>query len=431
MAALLGVVSLLFPWGQAPAGEYDFAIPEAEKGPYELGGRLEARYIFHRLDSTSARYKLNYYGDDPGTCTHEWRPQAEFRGEFRRDIFSARLLTHHEYVHAHEGAEWVNKVYEGYVTVKPSAGSTLEAGKKTYLWGKGYGWNPAGFINRPKDPDDAGLSLEGFTAVGGEAIRSFSGGGIRNVAFTGLALPVLEGLGNDALGKRGDVDCAFKLYLLWHDTDLDFIFFDGPNQPDSYGFDFSKNLADNIELHGEAALRRGVRRTVIDRAGIAEVSTCDQFDFLVGMRYLTSRDTTFIVEYYHNGAGYNRGELEDFFAYQETAYTQWLASGDPAPMERVDLVTRPYYGRRTFGRDYAYLKITQKEPFDILYFSPWLAVIANLQDASANLQPGMTYTPVTNLEVNFRVGIPVGAAGTEFGEKQDVVRPELWVRYYF
>jgi hypothetical protein len=38
---------------------------------------------------------------------------------------------------------------------------------------------------------------------------------------------------------------------------------------------------------------------------------------------------------------------------------------------------------------------------------------------------------VTNLELNFRVGVPIGPAHTEFGEKPDAVRTEFWARYYF
>jgi hypothetical protein len=72
-----------------------------------------------------------------------------------------------------------------------------------------------------------------------------------------------------------------------------------------------------------------------------------------------------------------------------------------------------------------------REPFDILYFTPWLAVVFNTRDKSFNLQPGMTYIPITNMELNCRVGIPIGSSHTEFGEKPDVVRPEIWIRYYF
>ena len=431
MSALALCMAFCLWTGAASAGQYDFVIPEAEKKPYEIGGRLELRYVQHWLNDQSARYRLNYYNSDPGACTEEWRPQLELKGGYRRGKVQFRFLTHHEYDETSAGGEWINRVYEAYASIKPSPNFTIEAGKKSFQWGKGYAWNPAGFINRPKDPDDPELNLEGFTALGVDYIKSFSGSSLSNLALTALALPVLDGWENTSLGQSGDVDYAFKLYLLWHDTDLDFIYFGGPNQPDSFGFDFSKNLAENFEVHGEAGYKLDVSRTVLDSSGQATSSRQNQLSYMLGIRYLNTIDTTFIAEYYHNGAGYNADELDAFFAYQDHAYRQWLATGNDAYMERANMATRPYYSQRNFGEDYFYLKITQKEPFDILYFSPWLTVIMNLQDLSFNLQPGMTYTPVTNLELNFRVGFPVGPSGTEFGEKQDVARPEIWVRYYF
>ena len=417
--------------GSALAGEYDLNIPEAEKKPYELGGRFELRYIQHWLNDQSARYRLDYYKQDPGAYNEEWRPQLELQGGFRQGMVQFHFLTHHEYDETSGGGEWTNRVYEAYASIKPSVSLTMEAGKKSFLWGKGYAWNPAGFINRPKDPDDPELNLEGYTALGVDYIKSFSGSSLSNLALTALILPVLDGWENTSLGQSGDVNYALKLYLLWHNTDLDLIYFGGPNQPDSYGFDFAKNLTDNFEVHGEAGYKRDVMRTVLNSTGQPTVSQENELSYLLGIRYLNAIETTFIAEYYHNGAGYDAGEEDDFFAYQDWAYQQWLVTGNASYMQRADKVTRPYYRQRNFGEDYFYLKITQKEPFDILYFNPWLAVIVNLQDLSFNLQPGMTYTPVTNLELNFRVGIPFGPAGTEFGEKEDAARIETWLRYYF
>lgn len=430
--ALIALLLALLAWPvPAGAGEYDFAIPEAEKKPWELGGRLELRYGQHWLNDSSARYRLNYFRDDPGDMTDEWRPQIELKGSYRWGMAQVHLLTHHEYREAYEGGEATNRVYEGYLSLKPSANLTLEAGKKSFLWGKGYAWNPAGFINRAKDPDDPELNLEGFTAIGGDYIKSFTSGSLQNLAITALALPVLDGWENTELGESGDINYAVKLYLLWYDTDLDFIYFNGPDQPEGFGFDFAKNLAENFEVHGEIGLRRDVNRVVLDAAGNAAVSQEDQLSYLLGLRYLTASDTTIIAEYFHNGAGYGPGELDDFFTYQQAAWDQWLATGNDAIMQRADQATRPYYRQRTFAQDYLYLKISQKEPWDILYFTPWLAMIVSLTDGSFNLQPGATYAPITNLEFNLRIGIPLGDSGTEFGEKPDTVRPEFWVRYYF
>jgi hypothetical protein len=114
---------------------------------------------------------------------------------------------------------------------------------------------------------------------------------------------------------------------------------------------------------------------------------------------------------------------QDIFTYQVAAYRQWQATGDAAVIRRADQITRPIYQQRNFGEDYVYVKILQKEPFDILYFNLWVS-------AFVNLQPGMTWAPVTDPALNLRVGIPVGSDNTEFGEKPDVFRPEFWVRYY-
>ena len=413
------------------ATEYDLSIPEADKKAYELGGRVELCYLDHFLDSDSAPYKLNYYDDDPGSYTQQWGALVEIKGAYRSGILQANVLTHHEWVGTDEDEEWISRLYEGYLSAMPTARLTLEAGKKTILWGKGYAWNPAGFINRPKDPDDPELNLEGRTVLGADLIESLSAGSLGNLGLTGYVLPVIDDWANPELGQDGDINYALKLYLLWRDTDLDWIYFDGPDQPQSFGFDFAKNLAENIEVHGEFGFQRDVQHVLLDSQGQSTVSRQNQLSYLVGLRYLNAYDTTFIAEYYHNGSGYSRGELSDFFAYQDNAYAQWLAGGNVAVMERANRATRPYYRQRTFGQDYFYFKIIQKDPFDILYFSPWLATIINLQDGSFNLQPGMTWLPMTNLELNLRIGIPIGPGGTEYGEKQDTVRPEIKIDYYF
>jgi hypothetical protein len=224
---------------------------------------------------------------------------------------------------------------------------------------------------------------------------------------------------------------ALKLYLLWRDTDLDFIYFNGSDQPESYGFDFSRNLSENIEIHSELGVKQHVRHTMLDDHGNVSILKEDQLSYLFGLRYLNAFETTFIAEYYHNGAGYSRSELDDFFVFQESAYTKWLADGDAVVVEHAERVARSIYRQPNFAQNYFYFKITQKDLFDILYFTPWFTIITNLQDYSFNLQPGMTWTPLTNLEINFRAAVPVGPSHTEYGEKTDAFRTEVWIRFHF
>ncbi len=89
------------------------------------------------------------------------------------------------------------------------------------------------------------------------------------------------------------------------------------------------------------------------------------------------------------------------------------------------------YSRPQTGRNYLYLKISQKEPFDILYFTPGLVTILNLDDRSYSLIPELSYTGFTNWEFRSRFTILNGSALTEFGEKQNKHKLELRARYYF
>ncbi|MCK7515711.1 MAG: hypothetical protein MZV70_74860 [Desulfobacterales bacterium] len=82
-------------------------------------------------------------------------------------------------------------------------------------------------------------------------------------------------------------------------------------------------------------------------------------------------------------------------------------------------------------RDYLYFRVSQKEPFDILYFTPAVTTILNLDDRSFSLSPELLYTGITNLELRLKGTILVGDSFTEYGEKPYDARLELRLRYYF
>jgi hypothetical protein len=71
------------------------------------------------------------------------------------------------------------------------------------------------------------------------------------------------------------------------------------------------------------------------------------------------------------------------------------------------------------------LRLNQKDLFDILYFTPALAVIANLDDGSRSVAPEIVYTGVTDLELRFRLFFLSGDRLTDFGEKQNDRRPRV------
>ncbi|MCK5193402.1 MAG: hypothetical protein KAQ71_06310, partial [Desulfobulbaceae bacterium] len=89
------------------------------------------------------------------------------------------------------------------------------------------------------------------------------------------------------------------------------------------------------------------------------------------------------------------------------------------------------YSKRNPMRDYLYFRISQKEPFDILYFTPSITWIYNINDRSYSLSPELLYIGITNFELRLKVGFIVGDRQTEYGEKQNDYRAEFRVRYYF
>jgi hypothetical protein len=396
------VLCLALPF-HARASEYAFAIPEADPKALDFGGRLTARYIYHRLDDDTIGYRRLYAGTDPGSGTHDRQAVAELTAGWRRSGIQARVLTRHAHTRTFHQNTWDHDIYEAYMSWSPAPHVTLDAGKKPVMWGTGYAWNPAGFLNRPKDPDDPSLNLEGRTLAGIDVIKSFTGGSLNNIGVTALVLPVKKDLFNTDFGEDKDVNTALKLYLLWHDTDIDFMFFNGPDHPLSLGADFAKNLAENLAIHGELAFQKDAPAIGLSADGSVVQKTENQVSGLLGFRYLNAHDTTFIVEYYHNGAGYDDNRI-----FVPSSARQ-----------------------RNPGKDYLYMKVSQKEPREILYLTAWMSAVVNLNDHSLTLQPGLTWTPLTNLEFNCRVGVPMGSSHTEFGEKPDRFRPELWVRFYF
>jgi hypothetical protein len=76
-------------------------------------------------------------------------------------------------------------------------------------------------------------------------------------------------------------------------------------------------------------------------------------------------------------------------------------------------------------------RIAQKEPFDILYFTPALTVIANAGDGSTSVTPELLYTGFKDVELRLRGVFLNGGAGTEFGERQIASRIEFRARLYF
>ncbi len=410
--------------------EYKFDVSEIEKKPYHIGGYLEFYPILFGLDKTSALYKLNFYDRDKESTTEQYNGTLQLEASLEKGISKLYVKTYTNYLNSYQYETTKFKIFEGNLSVKPSSSWIFETGKKTMSWGKGYAWNPAAFLDRTKDPNDPELSREGFILASMDFTKSFAGGNLKTFSFTPVVIPAYSGV-NDDFGEVGHLNFASKFYFLFHDTDIDFMLLTGGSRTTRYGIDLSKNILTNLEVHGECSLINGYKKTKVDSSGNTSQSTYNAFNYLVGLRYLSQKDTTFILEYYHNGTGYTPNEMRDYFSFIEKAYEIYNATGNPGMLNKATNFAQNIYGRANPGKNYLYLRILQKDPFDILYVTPAITMLANSDDKSFSLMPEIVYTGITNFEFRLRGGPIVGKSGSEYGEKQNDYRIDFRIRYYF
>ncbi|MEN8142552.1 MAG: hypothetical protein ABFQ82_03020 [Thermodesulfobacteriota bacterium] len=425
---LLAFLLIALPLRSDAAEEYSFDLEEFEKKTFDWGGYAELKWDHLELDQDAAFYRLNFYRDprssldrftsilqldgnlDGGAVTFNWRLQAMAQ---------------------QDQLAWADQldVFEAYASYKPRPEVTVDLGKKAFKWGKGYAWNPVGFIARPKDPNNPEEALEGYIAGGLDLIKSFPGA-LQTIALTAVVLPVSDDL-NEDFGVADNVNLAAKLYLLYRDIDIDLLWFTGNSRSTRYGADFSTNLATNFEIHGEVAHTPAQKSKVFTPSGVLSVREEADTSYLLGIRYLTENDLTAIVEFYHNDDGYSEAEMDLFFQLVADANSQYLATTTDALYQQAQLVSQSGYGKPQSGRNYLYARLTQKEPFDILYLTPGVTAIINLDDNSYSISPEAVYSGFKNWELRLRGSVINGGYFTENGEKQNSSKLELRVRYFF
>ena len=413
--------------------EYQFDLSEIEKEiekkPYSFGGFFEFRPVLFGLDRDAAFYKIKFFDKDEGSTLEQYNFGLRLEGSYQKGIASLYFRADSKLWYDYLGWDGDIDLLEGYLSLKPGPSLTLDTGKKVVQWGKGYAFNPVAFVSRLKDPDNPTEALEGYYVITADLIKSFEGP-LKTLALTPVILPVTKFI-NDDFGKSDHVNFAAKLYFLLWDTDMDILFFTGGSKTTRYGFDFSRNIKANFEIHGELAWLTDFDKKSIDSQGNLSTEESDVLRTLLGIRYLTASEITFIIEYYHNGGGISKDDAENFFKFANQAYDTFLSTGDRSQLDRATWLSQGTLASSKPMRDYLYFRASWKEPFDILYFTPAVTSIVNLNDLSLSLTPELLYSPKTNLEFRLRSAFLVGDRNTEYGEKQNDYKVELRVRYYF
>jgi hypothetical protein len=428
MLNFLGILAVISAVPALAGEDFSMEMGDFEKKNYTIGGFAEIKWEHADIRQGSAYSFLNLR-DDPQSTLDRLSGSLQLEGSYSKGITSLNLLAKGSA--SQDDLGWSDNfdLFEGYLGITPSSQFNASLGKKSTKWGKGYAWNPVGFINRIKDPNNPEEALEGYVLAEAEWIKSFSGD-LQNIALTTVLLPVWQDV-NEDFGVEDNLNLAAKLYLLYLDTDLDFLVYTGNSRTSRFGFDFSRNITTNFEVHGEVAYFNGLEKTILEEDGRRIRENADAASYLAGIRYLSAWDLTAIIEYYYNGSGYSEEEMSRFFAHVADAEEQWIATGvDDLFNESVNLGSQGYT-RLYPGKSYLYARFAQKEPFDILYFTPALTTIVNLDDQSYSLTPELAYTGFTNWELRLQFVLLQGGAFSEYGEKLNENRLELRARYFF
>lgn len=434
MKLILVILMVFVIPGPSSAEEpYSFDLSEIEvemeKSPYHVGGYLELAPRLFWLDRDAALYRIHLYDRLKSDHLKKCDLKLSANAGYRKGISEFYLRAQVNKTRSDIKSRTEVALDEGYFSLQPSSNLNISIGKKVLKWGKGYAWNPVAFAGRTKDPDDPDLALEGFVLASADFIKSFSGP-LRTLSLTPVIIPVRDHLNRD-FGLRNGINYAGKLYLLFLDTDIDFMFLKGSTKASRFGMDFSRNITSNFEIHGEFAYIDDMTRTTVDGTGQKTPSNFDAKSYLFGIRYLTEGDTTFICEYYRNGTGFTERQMGGFFDFVDNSLDGYISTNDKTLLEGAKKMAEGGYGRPNPMKNYMYLRMTQKDPLDILYLSPSITWIYNMDDHSYSLSPELIYTGFTNLELRLKAGLIVGSDNSEFGEKPHDYRIELRARYYF
>ena len=418
----LGLASLHVP---ACHAEEKFDVSAYEKKAFEWKGFVEARPERQWLRRDSAGYRLQYAGESRGSADR-FSAAAEVSGTLRHEQLSFNFTGHAGWVDDPRGADFDSRTYEAYGGWQIDAGTRVELGKRALRWGKGYAWNPVAFLERPKDPTDPELAREGFTMATAAWVGSYEGP-VKSLSLTGAIVPSSRNLNADfgvpSTGRHANA--ALKLYGLVLDTDVDLVWAARGSHGPRVGFDFSRNLGSNLEVHGEWARSEEVPRTLLAAGDTLASERRTVHSALVGLRYLTERDTTLIAELYRTSGGYTSDELSAFYELARAS------AGDAALGQLAMRAAAQGYIRPNAAQRYVYLRVSQKEPFDILDFTPSLTVVANAGDRSWSAIPELLYTGTKNVELRLRWATNHGGRSTEYGERAVRSRVELRARVFF
>lgn len=251
-------------------------------------------------------------------------------------------------------------------------------GKQVLQWGRGYLWNPTDLVN-----------IERRSFMDMDALRDGVFGMRLDFIFC-RNFQIYTFFQFQGAESVTDIAMAGKLEFLIGSVEMGLSAWYQDQKLPVFGFDISAPLFLDIDFRGELALSWGDNRDKMDAAGNV-YSVRDQLvpKFSVGLSRgftIDSVDNKLVLngEFYYNHTGYDVNMFEVLDATHRAAF---LAG---------------YYESGNYGRFYGALFVTINEFFiDEMAFT--LSGIGNFSDLSFTAMADLSYAPVSNFTISFRL----------------------------
>lgn len=308
--------------------------------------------------------------------------------ESKRWKLHAKLRASDEDAASHTTRGEVGELYAQW-SVRPWL--DLAAGRRIEKWGTGYAWNPTGFVNPPKNPDDPNDRRNARRGVDMVRADVF----VRDTNVSAYLLP----------SQGAKPAFALRAYRLIRGTDVSVMARSGGDAARAGGISVSHVFGDALEVHAEAA-----------SAGHPEL--------LLGAQYTFANGVNVVGEAYHGGGGLSATQWDTFRAGVDGARVA-LGRGDPLPLLRANRAYAPLQ----MGRDYAFLRLAWPVVRDRLDLET--IAISSLRDGSSILRATMSWRmrPAISLYI-VQTGF-LASRGSELAYMPVKRVTDLGVRMYF
>jgi len=338
------------------ADDYSFDMKEIEVKFYEYSGHLKAEHKYQKLNENSP-----VFATKNKDYMNSYFAEAEFNFKYFWDEFNLNSKLTSLYKNIDSVDDEVYTIDELHVNYTLNKNSSFMLGKKSLKWGKGYFFNPVAFLDRKKDPNAPENAREGYILSAYSFNKTYNFD-LKNFGLNIVYMPTNEDYNEDFYTQKSN-NLALKAYFLYRDIDIDFMYFYSDKMNDKIGADFSFNLLTNFEIHAEIA---------------KEINGYSSH--LIGLKYLTANDLTITSEYF-----YQSKQLD-----KKTSF---------------------------WDKRYIINKLSQKEPFEILYSTVYYKNLLNVDDNSHSNSLGFTYSFKNSINIDVSYNFLLGKNTSEFGSK--------------